>query len=58
VREHFGLREELAQRCREQRIELPAPGRITRIVRSALHNAEETWFDTSAARKLRRGCWP
>ena len=44
------VREELARRCREERIELPAPGRITRIVRSALHNAEETWFDTIAAR--------
>lgn len=44
------VREELARRCREERIELPAPGRITRMVRSALHNAEETWFDTIAAR--------
>ncbi len=44
------VREELARRCREERIELPAPGRITRMVRSALHNAEETWFETIAAR--------
>jgi hypothetical protein len=44
------VREELARRCREERIELPAPGRVTRIVRSALHNAEETWLDTIAAR--------
>ena len=44
------VREELARRCRKERIELPAPGRVTRMVRSALHNAEETWFDTIAAR--------
>ena len=44
------MREELARRCREERIELPAPGRVTRMVRSALHGAEETWFDTIAVR--------
>jgi len=44
------VREELARRCREERIELPAPGRVTRMVRSALHGAEETWFDTIAVR--------
>jgi len=33
-----------------ERIESPAVGRVTRIVRSALHNAEEVWFDTIAAR--------
>jgi hypothetical protein len=44
------VREELLRRCREERIEPPAAARITRIVRSALHNAEETWFDTIAAR--------
>jgi hypothetical protein len=35
------VREELLRRCREERIEPPAAARITRIVRSALHNAEE-----------------
>ena len=44
------VREELARRCREERIELPAPRRVTRMVRSALHGAEETWFDTIAVR--------
>ncbi|MGH3182775.1 MAG: Tn3 family transposase, partial [Streptosporangiaceae bacterium] len=44
------VREELVRRCREERIEPPAAGRITRMVRSALHNAEETWFGTIAAR--------
>ncbi|MGP3965770.1 Tn3 family transposase [Nonomuraea sp. 3N208] len=44
------VREELLKQCRAERIEPPAPGRITRIVRSALHNAEETWFAKIAAR--------
>jgi len=44
------VREELLRHCREERIEPPAAARITRIVRSALHNAEETWFNTIAAR--------
>jgi TnpA family transposase len=44
------VREELARWCREERIELPAAGRITRIVRSALHNAEETWVGVIAGR--------
>ena len=42
--------EELLKRCREECIEPPAPDRVTRIVRSALHSAEETWFATIAAR--------
>ncbi|PRX41754.1 uncharacterized protein DUF4158 [Nonomuraea fuscirosea] len=44
------VREELLKQCWAERIEPPAPGRITRIVRSALHNAEETWFAKIAAR--------
>jgi hypothetical protein len=44
------VREELLHRCRAERIEPPAPARVTRIVRSALHNAEETWFTVIAAR--------
>lgn len=44
------VREELVRRCREEQIEPPTAGRITRMVRSALHNAEETWFDTIATR--------
>ncbi|MEU8398350.1 DUF4158 domain-containing protein [Nonomuraea sp. NPDC048892] len=37
------VREELLKHLREERIEPPAPGRISRIVASALHNAEVTW---------------
>jgi hypothetical protein len=44
------VRAELVRRCRAERIEPPAPARMTRIVRSALHNAEETWFSVLAAR--------
>jgi hypothetical protein len=44
------VREELLRRCREEQIEPPAAARVSRIVRSALHNAEEAWFDTIAAR--------
>lgn len=44
------VREELLKQCRQERIEPPSPGRITRIVRSALHNAEQTWFHRIAAR--------
>jgi Domain of unknown function (DUF4158) len=44
------VREELARRCRAERIEPPAPARVTRIVRSALHSAEEAWFTVIAAR--------
>jgi Domain of unknown function (DUF4158) len=45
-----GVREELLRRCRAERIEPPTPDRVTRIVRSALHNAEETWFAVIAGR--------
>jgi uncharacterized protein DUF4158 len=44
------VREELLKRCREEFVEAPAPDRITRMVRSALRTAEETWFATVAAR--------
>lgn len=44
------VREELLKRCRGEFIEPPAPDRITRMVRSALHTAEETWFTTITAR--------
>src|ERR1035437_2624228 len=44
------VREELFRRCRAEQIEPPAPDRVTRIVRSALHNAEETWFAVIASR--------
>lgn len=44
------VREELLKRCRGAFIEPPTPDRITRMVRSALHTAEETWFTTIAAR--------
>lgn len=36
------VREELLGRCRAERIEPPSTGRVERIVRSALHQAEET----------------
>jgi Domain of unknown function (DUF4158) len=44
------VREELLKQYRAERIEPPSPGRITRIVWSALHNAERTWFHRIAAR--------
>lgn len=44
------VREELLRHCREECIEPPAPDRITRIVRSVLHSAEESWFTVIAAR--------
>ena len=44
------MREELLKRCRLERIEPPAPGQITRMVRSALYSAEQTWFARIATR--------
>ncbi|MFB9682048.1 Tn3 family transposase [Streptosporangium vulgare] len=44
------VREELLRQCRIERIEPPSPGQITRMVRSALHHAEQTWFARIAAR--------
>ncbi len=44
------VREELLKHCREESIEPPTPDRITRMVRSALHTAEEAWFGRIAAR--------
>lgn len=44
------VREELLKHCREECVEPPAADRITRMVRSALHSAEETWFATVGAR--------
>ncbi|MGI5200383.1 hypothetical protein ACQEU6_02045 [Spirillospora sp. CA-108201] len=44
------VREELLRRCREERIEPPTPDLVTRMVRSALHIAEENWFAVIAAR--------
>ena len=41
-RHHDRVRDELLARCRAERIEPPAPGRIDRIVRSALRVSEET----------------
>ncbi|XVQ16114.1 DUF4158 domain-containing protein [Spirillospora sp. CA-255316] len=43
------VREELLRHCRQERIEPPTPDRVTRIVRSALHVAEENWFAVIAA---------
>ncbi|GAB2460232.1 Tn3 family transposase [Streptomyces incanus] len=44
------VREELLKHRRGESIELPTPDRITRMVRSALHTAEEAWFGRIAAR--------
>jgi TnpA family transposase len=44
------VREELLKHCRDERIEPPTPDRVTRLVRSALHIAEERWFVVIAAR--------
>ena len=41
-RRHDQVREELLMRCRGERIEPPAAKRVDRIVRSALHQAEQT----------------
>ncbi|GGQ31435.1 DUF4158 domain-containing protein [Streptosporangium pseudovulgare] len=40
------VREELLKRLREESVEPPTADRVTRMVRSALHNAEENWFLT------------
>ncbi|MEV4186248.1 DUF4158 domain-containing protein, partial [Streptosporangium canum] len=50
------VREELLRHCREERIEPPTPDRVTRMVRSALHIAEENWFAVIAARLERPVC--
>ncbi|WP_228640365.1 DUF4158 domain-containing protein [Microtetraspora sp. AC03309] len=44
------VREELLKHLREERIEPPAPGRISRIVASALHNADVAWSVRIASR--------
>ncbi len=44
------VRADLLQRCREEGIEPPSPGRIERIVRSALHQGEQLSFTRIAAR--------
>jgi hypothetical protein len=44
------VREELVRRCRAERIEPPTAGGSLAWSRSALPNAEETWFDTIAVR--------
>lgn len=44
------VREELMVRCRAEQIEPPAAGRVDRIVRSALHQAEQTLTARVAAR--------
>ena len=44
------VQEELLARCRVEPIEPPASAQVARVVRSALHTAEETWFATIAVR--------
>jgi TnpA family transposase len=44
------VREELLARCRVERVEPPAAAQVGRMVRSALHTAEETWFATISDR--------
>ncbi len=43
------VREELLAEFRSLRIELPTPGRLVRMVRSALRTAEQTWRHGSPA---------
>ncbi len=40
----------LSDRCREQRLEPPAPERMERLIRSALHTADERFFTATLAR--------
>lgn len=49
-RQRDRVREQLLARCRDQRIEPPSPGRIDRIVRSAVHQAEIALTTRIAAR--------
>ena len=49
-RRHERVRNELLAQCRSERIEPPAPGRIDRIVRSALRVSEETLTARAVAR--------
>ena len=49
-RHHDRVHDELLARCRAERIEPPAPGRIDRIVRSALRVSEETLTARAVAR--------
>ncbi len=44
------VRDELLARCRAERIEPPAAGRVDRIVRSALHRGEELLLERVVAR--------
>jgi len=44
------VREELLARCRAERIEPPSAGRCDRIIRSALHQAEQALIQRVAAR--------
>lgn len=44
------MRGELLAQCRREQVEPPAPARVTRIVRSALHTAEVAWFTRISAR--------
>jgi hypothetical protein len=44
------VRVELLKMMREERIELPADGRVGRMVASALRTAEQNWFAAIAAR--------
>ncbi len=44
------MREELLARCRAERIEPPSAGRCDRIIRSALHQAEQALTQLVAAR--------
>src|SRR2546429_7392869 len=49
------VREELLKHCREELIEPPTVDRITRMVRSAQHTAEETWFARITSRLTAEG---
>ncbi|WP_026163801.1 DUF4158 domain-containing protein [Kribbella catacumbae] len=49
-RQHDRVREQLLVRCRAERIEPPTTGRVDRVVRSALRQAEVTVTSRTAAR--------
>jgi TnpA family transposase len=50
------LASQIADRCRTLRIEPPAPDRLDRLMRSALHTFEKTLCDTTLSRLLPRTC--
>ncbi len=50
------VRADLLTQCREEGIEPPTPGRVDRIVRSALHQGEQLLFARITARLSTEVC--